>query len=122
MSRRVPDNTRRFYAPEHLIKKERFLEKPPDSVSVYRKLLKVAWPATLESVLLGLVSFVDGLMVSTVGTAAIAAVGVTNQPRLLFFCRLFAMNIGVTAIVSRRKGRATATARTNVLRRRSPSR
>lgn len=95
---------RRFYAPEHLIKKERFLEKPPDSVSVYRKLLKVAWPATLESVLLGLVSFVDGLMVSTVGTAAIAAVGVTNQPRLLFFAVFFAMNIGVTAIVSRRKG------------------
>lgn len=95
---------RRFYAPEHLIKKERFLEKPPDSVSVYRKLLEVAWPATLESVLLGLVSFVDGLMVSTVGTAAIAAVGVTNQPRLLFFAVFFAMNIGITAIVSRRKG------------------
>jgi len=70
----------------------------------YKTYLKMAWPAVAESVLLGLVSVVDTVMVSTVGTKAVAAVGLTNQPRFLFQAVFIALSIGITAIVSRRKG------------------
>ena len=70
----------------------------------YKNFIKVAWPATMESVLLGLVNFIDSIMVSTQGSTAVAAVGLTNQPRFIFYAVFFAFNIGVTAIVSRRKG------------------
>ena len=43
-------------------------------------------------------------MVGALGSYAITAVGLTNQPRWLFMALFFAMNIGVTAVVSRRKG------------------
>ncbi|MBQ2765967.1 MAG: MATE family efflux transporter, partial [Clostridia bacterium] len=58
----------------------------------------------MESVLLGLVNFIDSIMVSTQGSTAVAAVGLTSQPRFIFYAVFFAFNIGVTAIVSRRKG------------------
>ncbi|MCI8388360.1 MAG: MATE family efflux transporter [Clostridiales bacterium] len=71
---------------------------------IYKSFIKVAWPATAESVLLGLVNFIDSVMVSSQGHVAVAAVGITNQPRFIFYAVFFALNVGVTAIVSRRKG------------------
>ena len=97
-------------AAQHLYKPEYLIKSPPppdgsyDTRSVYSALLRVSWPAVLEALLIGLVSFADSIMVGRVGSAAIAAVGVTNQPRFLFFSVFFALNIGVTAIVSRRRG------------------
>ena len=38
------------------------------------------------------------------GDAAIAAVGLVGQPRMLLMALFFALNIGVTALVARRKG------------------
>ncbi len=94
----------RLYKPEYLVK-----TPPPDDGSydtkrVYTSLLRFSWPAALEAVLIGLLTFVDTIMVGQVSPAAIAAVGVTNQPRFIFFAVFFALNVGVTAIVSRRKG------------------
>lgn len=92
-----------LYAPHHLIKGE-WLGNPYNSKEVYSTLSRIAWPATLETVLIGLLAFVDSIMVSSVGSEAIAAVGITNQPRMLFYAVFFALNVGVTAVVSRRKG------------------
>lgn len=94
---------RRLYAPEHMIRGE-WLGEPYSSREVYTTLLRIAWPATLEAVLIGLISFIDTMMVSGCGSAAIAAVGLTSQPRLLFYAVFFALNVGVTTIVSRRHG------------------
>ncbi len=58
----------------------------------------------MESFLLGLVNFIDSIMVSTLGHTAVAAVGLTSQPRLVFYAIFLALSIGVTAVVSRRKG------------------
>ena len=71
---------------------------------MYTSFVKIAWPALMESVLIGLVSFVDTIMVSAVGETAISAVGLTNQPRLLFYAVFLSMSIAVNAIVSRRFG------------------
>ncbi len=64
----------------------------------------MAWPAMVESILMSLVNLVDSIMVSSCGTNAVAAVGLTTQPRMIFYAVFFALSISVTAIVSRRKG------------------
>lgn len=95
---------RHLYAPEYLIKSDKWVGEIYSASEVYKTLSKVAWPAMAEAVLIGMMSFVDTIMVSSVGPFAIAATGLTNQPRLLFFSIFFALNVGVTAVVSRRKG------------------
>ena len=45
--------------------------------------VKIAWPAVLESFFVALVGMVDSLMVSRLGTYAVAAVGLTTQPKFL---------------------------------------
>ena len=95
---------RRLYAPDYMLKPHQRLEEHYNTSEFYKTFIKVAWPAVAESFLLGLVSFVDNIMVSTVGTDAVAAVGLTNQPRLTFYAVFLAISIAVTAIVSRRKG------------------
>ncbi len=95
---------RRLYAPDHMLKPAQKLQDRYNTGDFYKNFIKVAWPATMEAVLLGLVNFIDSIMVSTQGSTAVAAVGLTNQPRFIFYAVFFALNIGVTAIVSRRKG------------------
>ncbi len=95
---------RRLYAPDYMLRISQKLQDKYSTKEFYKNFIKVAWPAVMESVLLGLVNFIDTIMVSTQGTDAVAAVGLTNQPRFIFYAVFFAFNIGVTAIVSRRKG------------------
>jgi len=76
----------------------------PSTHAVYKRTLKMAVPATTETVLVGIMGIVDTIMVGTISTAAIAAVGITNQPRFLVLSLIIALNTGVTAIVARRKG------------------
>jgi putative MATE family efflux protein len=95
---------KRFFTIDGMMKKQEVFGELPNTKELYRNLINVAWPATVESVLVGLVGFVNTMMVSVLGARAIAAVGLTNQPRLLFYAVFFALNISVTAVVSRRKG------------------
>jgi Na+-driven multidrug efflux pump len=95
---------KRFFTIEGMVKNQEIFGELPNTKELYRNLIDVAWPATVESVLVGLVGFVNTMMVSVLGARAIAAVGLTNQPRLLFYAFFFALNISVTAVVSRRKG------------------
>ncbi len=53
---------------------------------------------------MSLVSSVNTAMVGHLGAAATAAVGLTAQPRMLMLAIFMATNVGVTAIVARRKG------------------
>lgn len=76
----------------------------PSSKTAYQNVIQIALPSVLEMVLLSLVSSVDTIMVGTLGPEAIAAVGLTGQPRMLMLSIFFALNIGVTAVVARRKG------------------
>ena len=78
-------------------------ELPPEK-ELYGTFLRLAWPSVIEAVLIGLVGVVDTLMVASLGDAAIAAVGITQQPKFVLMCFLFALNVGITAVVARRKG------------------
>ena len=95
---------RRLYAPDYMLKPAQKQQEHYSTKDIYKTFMKVAWPATAESVLIGLVNFIDSVMVSSIGHAAVAAVGLTGQPRLIFTAVFLALNIGITAIVSRRKG------------------
>ncbi len=63
--------------------------------------LHLAWPAVVEQLLVQVFSMVDMIMVGGVGPAAIAAVGLTNQPIFLAMAAFMALNVGTTALVAR---------------------
>ena len=93
-----------FFSVEKMIPESVRVGEIPSSRQAYRDVIQIALPSVLEMVLLSLVSSVDTIMVGGLGPVAIAAVGLTSQPRMLLLSVFFALNIGVTAIVARRKG------------------
>ena len=51
-----------------------------------RHYLGIAMPAALEGLFMVLLSSVDIIMVGVLGTAAIAAVSIFTQPRMMLLC------------------------------------
>lgn len=66
--------------------------------------INIAWPAILESVFIVLASTIDTLMVSALGMEAISAVGLTTQPKFVFYSPFMAIAVALSALVARRKG------------------
>ena len=66
--------------------------------------LNIAVPAIIESFFGAFVGLVDSYMVSSLGSVAVAAVGITTQPKFVGLSLFFAINIAVSAIVARRLG------------------
>ena len=95
--------TKRFYDPHYLIKGQ-WKGNRISAKEAYTRLYRIAWASTLETLLISMISFIDTVMVSTLGHEAVAAVGLTTQPRNIFFAVFSALNVGVTAVVSRRRG------------------
>lgn len=79
---------------------------------LFKDVVKIAWPSFVELILTQLASMVDLMMVGSIGgaahpemgTMALSAVGLTNQPKFLLMTAFIAMNTGVTAMVARYKG------------------
>ncbi len=69
-----------------------------------KKVLQIAWPAMLESFFIAFVGLVDSFMVSSLGSAAVASVGLTTQPKFVGLAMFFAVNVALSALVARRKG------------------
>ena len=69
-----------------------------------KKALSVAWPAMAESFFVALAGMIDTMMVSALGPSAVAAVGLTNQPKFIGLTIFFGINVAVSALVARRKG------------------
>lgn len=95
---------KKIFLIENMIPSSEVRGELPSSEYVYKRALKVAWPSMVENVLTSLISSIDMMMVGTLGTAAIAAVGLTTQPRFILLALIVALNAGVTAVVARRKG------------------
>ena len=92
----------------------------PAGREMYKQYIQIAVPSVCEMVLISLISMIDTVMVSSIGTDAVAAVGLVNQPRMIMLCLFFALNVGITAVVARRKGEnrrteANATLRTSIV-------
>jgi putative MATE family efflux protein len=76
----------------------------PTTRRAYRTNFNIAWPSALESLLVSLISSVDIMMVGSLGPASISAVGITNQPKYIVLALILSLNVGVTAVMARRKG------------------
>ena len=96
---------RRLLAPEYLVKEEHRLGDLPDGKTAYRDVMRIALPSIIEMVLMSLIGSVDTMMVGNeLGAEALSSVGLPTQPRMVLLCMFFALNVGITAIVARRKG------------------
>ncbi len=96
---------KRLLAPQYLVKEAHRLGELPDGKTAYRDVMKIALPSIIEMVLMSLIGSVDTMMVGNeLGAEALSSVGLPTQPRMLLLCMFFALNVGVTAIVARRKG------------------
>ena len=100
----MPGLLKRLFAVESLVGSTPVQGELPTTREAYRNLTQIALPSVLEMVLTSLIGSIDTMMVGTLGSAAIAAVGLVGQPRMLMLSLFFALNIGVTAVVARRKG------------------
>ncbi|MBQ2986289.1 MAG: MATE family efflux transporter [Tyzzerella sp.] len=82
------------------------------SKDLYRDIIRIAWPSFVELLLTQLASMVDLMMVGSmggkahpeIGKQALAAVGLTTQPKFLLMTAFIAMNTGVTALIARNRG------------------
>lgn len=80
------------------------MKQPRYSREDIRTTLNMAWPAMLESFFTAFAGLVDSLMVSSLGSYAVAAVGLTTQPKFLGLAFFIAANVSISALVARRKG------------------
>lgn len=80
------------------------LRRIKDNKQYIFKAVHVAWPAILESFFVALVAMVDSFMVSILGSYAVAAVGLTTQPKFICLAIFIAINTAVSALVARRRG------------------
>jgi len=75
-----------------------------DKKTLRHEVIKIAWPAVTELVLVSLFGAIDMMMVGQIGndgTSGITAIGLTNQPIFLAMAVFQALNIGGTALVAR---------------------
>ncbi len=71
---------------------------------ILKETVNMAWPAVVESFFAAFVALIDSYMVSDLGSNAVAAVGLTTQPKLMGLSLFFAINVALSALVARRKG------------------
>ena len=88
----------------------------PSNREILKTTLSVAWPSVLESFFVNLAGMVDTIMVGTMGSYAIAAVGLTIQPKMLGLALFLSLNVAVSAIVARRKGEGDRESANRVVR------
>lgn len=69
-----------------------------------RSIVDLAWPSILENLATTITSMLDTVMVSPIGPAAVAAIGLSIQPVFLLLTPVIATYVAVAAIVARRKG------------------
>lgn len=69
-----------------------------------KRALHIAWPSVLESFFISLAGIIDTFMVSSLGSSAVAAIGLTTQPKFIALSFFIAISVSVSALVARRRG------------------
>ena len=82
---------------------------------IRRNIYKVGVPSFLETLFTTFASIIDSKMVSALGTSAISAVAVTNQPRLFVFSVFFALNTVASSLSAKYYGKGDREAANRVL-------
>lgn len=80
------------------------MHKPRHSKENIRITFQMAWPSIVESFFVAFAGLIDSLMVSSLGSYAVAAVGLTTQPKFIGLSLFFALNVSISALVARRRG------------------
>ncbi len=75
-----------------------------ESRSLYKDITRITWPSLVELLLTQMTSMADLMMVGQLGAWAIAAVGLTTQPKFLLTTIFMALNVGAMAMVARYRG------------------
>ena len=94
----------KLFSTKYMVKEKDRIGELPTSRDAYQKTLHLAWPSITESVLVCLTGAVDTMMVGSISPQAISAVGITNQPKFILLALIFSLNVGITAVIARRKG------------------
>ena len=95
---------KRLFSADHLVREDMRLGELPETKQAYQDAMRIAFPAIAEMVLMSLIASADTIMVGQLGKKALSAVFLPTQPRMIFLAVFVALNVGVTAIVARRKG------------------
>lgn len=69
-----------------------------------RTSMNMAVPAMIESFFIAFAGLIDSLMVSSLGANAVAAVGLTGQPKFMGLSVFIALNVSISTLVARRFG------------------
>ena len=73
-------------------------------MGIRKEFWQLAWPAAAEGLLLMMLTAADLLMVSSLGAAAVAAVSIFSQPRMVILCFTRSFSVALSAYVARRRG------------------
>ena len=84
-----------------LLKERPLLLRDRDS---FARVAKIAWPAMVESFFQAATVLIDGFMLSDLGYSAIAAVGLTAQPKFIAISPFIATSMAANALTARRLG------------------
>lgn len=84
------------------------MDESKNTKQLLKTTLGMAWPAVLESFFVALAALIDIQMVSNLGSYAVAAVGLTTQPKFLGLSLFIATNMAVSALVARAGGARSA--------------
>ena len=72
--------------------------------TIVKDSVNMAWPAIVESFFVAFAGLVDSFMVSSLGKDAVAAVGLTTQPKFVGMSLFIATGVSMSALVARRRG------------------
>jgi len=92
------------FSVKNMVKKDFIVGDIPASRKAYDTSLRIALPSVVEMVSMAFIQMMSIAMVGELGHEAVAAVGLVGQPRMIFMSLFFALNVGCTAVVARRKG------------------
>ena len=76
----------------------------PWSERPLRELLRLGWPITVSLLSFGVMTLVDTLFVSTIGTSALAGVGLAGTATFVLYCFSFGLLRGTKVLVSQAIG------------------
>ena len=65
-----------------------------------KSMLAITLPITLQDLIISSLNMVDTLMISTLGDASIAAVGLANQVFFLYILLIFGINSGSSIFIA----------------------
>lgn len=107
---------RRYLGIDYILPVTVRLGPVPTTKAIYKDYIDVAWPATMQGLLLQLMTAINLAMVGALGADALAAVGIMSQPLMVMLVFVRSAAIAITAIVARRKGEDNYEAMNSVLK------